>query len=367
MRWPRGSVAASPRVHRSSSIPISTDALHGSCISTVIPGNVGGSKEAMVKRGAISLVTCGLAILAACTSTSAEGSSPASTSTALAPSEVSPSQADELEGRIAFGGESDEGSEFFIVDLDGSEPERLPLGSDAGIGSASPDGTRLSVGQPSRDGSLLVSGNIRTDGTGLHLFGGPDPTLSLACGVWSPDGRHLACEGWDDSDPARDGVYVVRAADGGDPQRLTEHRDYPCDYSPDGTQITFVRVGTDTANGTLHEPKSHLMAMDVDGSGAHRLLGDPVGFACDWSPDGRSMLTEFSGTVSIVTPDGTSTPIPLEGYATRGVWSPDGTRIAFGMSLELDHFDVYVSTPQGSEAVQITSSPLLEEPTAWMP
>ena len=62
-----------------------------------------------------------------------------------------------------------------------------------------------------------------------------------------------------------------------------------------------------------------------------------------------------------------STAIPLEGYATRGVWSPDGSRIAFGMSVELDHFDVYVATPEGSDVTQVTSSPLLEEPTAWIP
>lgn len=59
-----------------------------------------------------------------------------------------------------------------------------------------------------------------------------DPTPPQG-GGWAPEGR-LACEGWDDSDPSRAGIYTVRASDGSDPRRLTRQRDIPCEYSPMG-------------------------------------------------------------------------------------------------------------------------------------
>ena len=74
----------------------------------------------------------------------------------------------------------------------------------------------------------------------------PDPTLNLGCPVWSPDGSRLAYEGWDDSNPARNGIYSLSAADGSDLQRLTASpdggHDIPGDYAADG-RLYFGRDG----------------------------------------------------------------------------------------------------------------------------
>jgi hypothetical protein len=96
----------------------------------------------------------------------------------------------------------------------------------------SPDGRQLAlyvVGSGSaptlehpNDG-LVTGGLVNADGTGFHAFDSPDSTLNVACFEWSPDGERLACEGFDDTDPARDGLYTVRSNDGGDLRSVTTH------------------------------------------------------------------------------------------------------------------------------------------------
>jgi Tol biopolymer transport system component len=215
------------------------------------------------------------------------------------------------------------------------------------------------------DRGPLVGGSVGVDGSGYRLFASQDPSLNLACGVWAPE-RRMACEGWDDADPSRAGIYTVRATDGSDLQRLTSQRDVPCDYSPDGEQLAFIRVGDDDAVGTL-------MVMDAEGGHASPLFDGVAlaGVACDWSPDGRSILTGSSdGTLYVVTPDGTGVPFigqGIDGYASGGVWSLDGSHVLFSMTLEGEQFDVYTAQADGAGLTRLTDSELLEEAWAWLP
>ena len=90
------------------------------------------------------------------------------------------------------------------------------------------------------------SGEVRTLET-------PDPTLELFCDFgWSPDGDRLVCEGYGVDDPSRNGIYSVRASDGGDLIRITSNPDggdIPGDYSPDGTRLVFMRFEDDVPTG----------------------------------------------------------------------------------------------------------------------
>jgi Tol biopolymer transport system component len=265
-----------------------------------------------------------------------------------------------LFSRIAASGEV----RYFVVDADGSDEQPFLPGKEFEGRSVSPDGTRLAI-VAVNDQGVLVGGSVGVDGTGFRLLPNAEPRQNLACGVWASDQR-IACEGWDDSDASRAGIYTVRASDGGDPQRLTHARDVPCDYSPDGTQLAFVRTGADDAVGTL-------MVMDARGRDARPLLEDVAlaGIACDWSRDGRSILTGSSdGTLMLVTPDGASTPLVggrVDGYASGGVWSSDGSRILFSMTLEGEQFDVYTTAADGTDLTRITDSELLEEASTWLP
>ena len=229
--------------------------------------------------------------------------------------------------------------------------------------STSRHGSRLAI-VAVNDRGVIVGGTVGVDGTGFRLFESADPTLNLACGVWAPHGR-MACEGSDDTDPSRSGIHTIRASDGSDLQPVTHGRDVPCDYAPDGTRLAFIRVEGDGSVGTL-------TLMDADGTRVRPLFRDVTlsGTACDWSPDGGSILTDSDGAPVLVSPNGTSSSFTgegIDGYASGAIWSPDGTCILFSMALEGEQFDVYSAAADGSDLTRITDSELLEEALAWLP
>jgi Tol biopolymer transport system component len=124
-----------------------------------------------------------------------------------------------------------------------------------------PDGTGDHVLVPgpnecpqfSQDGRLvaLAMGLVKVDGTARETFPNTVGRLSLGCTTWSPDGKRLAAEGWNDQDTSANGIFLVDATNGGDATRLTTNdiggNDIPGDYSPDGTQLAFRRA---PANGS---------------------------------------------------------------------------------------------------------------------
>jgi hypothetical protein len=270
----------------------------------------------------------------------------------------------QVRGRILFSRIMPLGeTRYFVVGLDGAGETPFAPGKEFEGRQLSPDGSHIAIVGPNEEG-LLVGGTVGVDGNGFRLFAAPDPALNLACGVWAPDDR-MACEGWDDSDPARAGIYSVRASDGSDLQRITRHRDIPCDYSPDGTKLAFMRTGKDEAVGTL-------MLMESGGGKARALLDDIAltGIPCDWSPDGRSILVTSDGALKVVTPGGVQSPIEgdgLEGFSLGAVWSPDGSHVLFAMTLQGDDFDVYTVAADGTDLARIADSELLEEPANWLP
>jgi hypothetical protein len=274
-------------------------------------------------------------------------------------SSASPEQGTILFSRIMPSGEF----LHFAVEVDGSGEVPFVPGKEFEARNLSPDGSLLAISAPNAEG-LLVGGTVNVDGSGFRLFETAEPSLNLVCGVWGPE-RRLTCEGWDDADASRAGIYTVRASDGSDPRRLTRHRDVPCEYSPDGTQLAFIRTGADDTRGTL-------MIMDEAGGKARSLLPDVVltGIPCDWSPDGSSILTSSGGTLTVVTPDGERSPIVgdgIDGFAMGGLWSPDGSHLLFSMSLEGDQFDVYTAAADGSDLNPVVDSGLLEESAYWLP
>jgi Tol biopolymer transport system component len=256
----------------------------------------------------------------------------------------------------------------FTTAIDGSgeqvfaDDQRLDV-----VTTLSPDRTRLAFVTVNDQGTV-VGGTVNVDGSNYRLFEPADPSLNLACGWWGPDDR-IACEGWDDADPSRAGIYTVRASDGRGLRRLTSGREYPCSYSPDGTRLAFIRVTQDL--GTRTE-RGKLMVMNADG-GEPRVLLEGVGesgLACDWSPDGKTIVAGTSeGSIVLVSPRGTRTPLHgegIDGYSEGFVWSVDGARVMFSMNLD-GQFDVYTVGADGTGLARITDSAEDEFGLAWLP
>ena len=212
------------------------------------------------------------------------------TTTAFSPGSSEPATTDV--GRIMFqrapGGEVVEAEEtdVYVVNADGSEEQLLAAG--AGPGRWSPDGSEVSIFCCDDGGAAHL---LNPDTGEVRRLEQADPTLDSYCGAaWSPDGERLSCEAYGVDDPSLNGIYSVRASDGGDLTRITSNpggQDTPGEYSPDGTRLVFVRFEDDVPVGYF--------VTNVDGTGVRQLTPDGMvlddsGFGGSWSPSGDDIL-----------------------------------------------------------------------------
>jgi hypothetical protein len=252
----------------------------------------------------------------------------------------------------------------FISQSDGSGEAAIPMPGPEGGGRWSWSGDQIAVMTVLPD-QRIGTAIIGADGKLLRVLPIPDATLNVSCTVWSRDNTRLACEAWDDANPARNGIYTVLASDGADLQRLTTPpagmHDLPGDFSPDG-QFVFKRHNGDEGPGAL-------MLVAASGGEPHvlyntRMMEDEGRF----SPDGTSVATSTNGTLVVLTLEGKVLyEISEKGkYLFGPSWSPDGTRIAFSMSpLGTASADIYTSKPDGSDRQQVTRTPDNEIRVEW--
>jgi Tol biopolymer transport system component len=278
-------------------------------------------------------------------------------------------------GKIVFNADnSATGTEqVYTINPDGTDQQLVYNSSE--VGQWSPDGRQVALALNSGQGLLYnVDTGAKTDlGLPFDLY----PDLQLYCGVWSPDGSRLACEGFGATDGSLNGVYTVRSSDGGDLQRVTSDPngdDCPSDYSPDGKRLVVTR-----ANDTAYE----IDTVKVDGGGLKQIT--PAGTNFDfcsgsWSPQGNQIL--FSAHI----PDGTRSSIwvahsdgsglqkiPVSGCGgprsdpasigcSAPVWSPDGRKIAFSRHtlIPTEQFNLYTVNADGSGLFQVTTDPNLQ-------
>ena len=265
-------------------------------------------------------------------------------------------------------------TKVYTVNPDGSHLQELFPGG-AGWPSWSPDGSEVSI---FCCGDGMAAHLVDADTGSFRELAPPDPTLEVHCGPWSADGTRLACESYGMTDPSRNGIYTIRASDGGGLSRITSNPgggDIPGDFSPDGKQILF---GRDDPTRPTHASVA-LFVANLDGSGLHRLI--PWGLAsycfCGrWSPDGMTIMFADKGSIYVVHPDGTGlAKIPL---ATDGLsrafdpaWSPDGSKIVFGLYTRTEpgsgHEGIYTANADGTDLQQITDSATFDMTPDWGP
>jgi Tol biopolymer transport system component len=267
--------------------------------------------------------------------------------------------------------------QVYTVDPDGTDEHLLYNNSE--VTQWSPDGTRVVLVTQLEPSQLLL---FNVDDSSSVYFGLPFdryPGLALFCGVWSPNGSRLACEGFGQTDPSLNGVYTLRSSDGGDLQRVTydpNGDDAPSDYSPNGKRLVITR-----ANETTYE----LDTVKLDGSGLKRITPEGMDFNFgngSWSPQGNQIVFsahvpngDYHSSVWVVHLDGAGLrQLPIAGPCggpfgdptTWGcfnpVWSPDGRKIAIGRSQGDDgQRDLFTVNADGSGLFQVTNTPDINE------
>jgi Tol biopolymer transport system component len=285
-------------------------------------------------------------------------------------------------GRIAFSRNQPDSDDTvtYSANPDGSDLQQLLPGFTSSTPRWSPDGSEVAVVSglgvpcpPTCTGNTVIIDPDTGDYRVLLPQGYPD--VSTFCSIWSPDATHFACEGGNDDDHARNGVYTIRSSDGGALTRLTDAdggHDIPIDYSPDGTQIAFGRFDMPDRPARAN---SAIFVVGVDGTGVKRIT--PWGFSDNegsWSPDGTEIAFEHRGSLFVVHPDGTALEkIPLavgaRSFAGDFSWSPDGTKVVFLLYTQTGAHTfsqgLATANTDGTDVEQITTSPTKDHEADW--
>jgi len=235
----------------------------------------------------------------------------------------------------------------YVINPDGTHERRLRTEVHEGV-FWSPNGDQVG----------FTDGLINADGTGFRAFPSMDGPLFLPCWDWSPDGNRCLAEGWNDTDPSQDGLYLLSASDRTNPVQLTHQRDVPGVFSRDGSLVAFNR-------------DDHLWVIRVDGTGEHQVGNLKIGGALSFEPDDRSILvTSNEALYRVDVSTGISTPIRIEGQpGTRiwgGIFSPDGSRILLRLP-QGDVADLFTMRVDGTELFRLTTTPVDERFIDWGP
>jgi Tol biopolymer transport system component len=238
-------------------------------------------------------------------------------------------------------------------------------------------GSRLTVSAQDKDGRV-VSATIGADGSNYKPLSIDDPTLNVACNAWSSGDTRLACESWDDSNSARNGIYTISSSDGSGLTRLTNAHgghDQPGAYSPNGKQLVFARFGK---NG------SSIGLFVVNANGTHLRRITPPGTLIqdgndgDWSPRGneivfsRHVTAAQRGSIWVIRSNGRGLrKIHVRGITCGGSglgchephWSPDGRKITFAANSAAGS-NIYTVKADGSGATQVAHDGDDDDP-AW--
>jgi len=302
---------------------------------------------------------------------------------AMAPADASPRGAN---GQITYDRTTDPTTGYQVVltaNPDGSSERVVVPG--ACCADFSPDGSKLAVPYLTADGRIGPA-TINADGTGYTPFPIDDPTLNIGCGTgsWSPDSKRLACETWDDSNPARNGIYTISSADGSGLTRVTANplggHDIPGSYSPDGRRIVFLRFDANMNSAGLFVVKTN------DGQLRQILPASMIlNIGADWSPQGneiifsRHVTPDVLGSIWVVHANGTglheihirgldcgasfSDPSGVGCHGAR--WSPDGKKIIFvAISPATGVKNIYTANANGTALTQVTFDGSDDDP-AW--
>ena len=304
----------------------------------------------------------GVLALAGCSQDNSDDAPPRRTGTATnEPAAVT----EDLAGRLLFS-RFDESTHTFLSThvsrADGSNESEVAMPGPEGGGRWSWSGDAIAVMTVLTD-DRIGTAIIKPDGTVERVLKIPDASLNLVCTVWSPDDKRLACEGFDETHPSRNGIYSVRSSDGGGLVRLTKTPasmvDLPGDYSPDGTQFLFKR--------TTEESPGPLMVVPTAGGQTKPLSDLLVEDPGRYSRDGRTILTSSDGYIVLLSAAGREIGRFAHGdgtYLFGAVWSPDGSHIAYSGDSG-SAADIYTSLPDGTDHHQVTSTEDNEIRVEW--
>ena len=249
---------------------------------------------------------------------------------------------------------------WYTVRPDGSHVVDLHVSATCATWLPSDDRILITNDATVGPGSPLRPAVVDPDGSALRpLDGVRNDALNLGCGDVSPDGLRIAIEGFSRARPELNGIYSIRASDGGDLVPLIKGPVSAPRYSPDGMRLAFV----DSKPGVTPSGAGAVFVMNSDGSDPVRVT--PWGYAFDipsWSPDGQWIgFQKTYGEIWVVHPDGTAlhripVDLPQGSGAASPSWSPDGAWIVFSLQ-RTNGAEIYRVRPDGTGLTRVAETP----------
>ncbi len=289
----------------------------------------------------------------------------------------SPTPAPVPTGRILFSRLSaDEVEDFVTINTDGTNEDALFERQGCGCGRLSPSGRQVwTMGPTGHDTFSFMTMGL--DGSDPTVFDPPIETLNLGPAAASPNGEWLAFDGWDETDPSRNGLYLG-SGDLADLHLVMPNpegviRTEPFGVTPDGSQVVF--FAENGARGDVPHA-GDLFVVNADGSGLRQL--NPPGTFHAWvgldagsmSPDGRSVAFGVDDAIFIVDLDGGEARQITErsGFVWAVSWSPTGEWITY-TRLDGSTSVIELVSPDGTSQRRITAADASEEAEAavWSP
>jgi WD40 repeat protein len=239
-------------------------------------------------------------------------------------------------GRILFHRQGeDEVEHYFTINTDGTDEQPLFTAEGCACARWSADGTRVWTMGATGHGTWSFT-TMRPDGSDRVVVSPPIATLNLGPGAPSVDGRWIAFDGWDETDPARNGLYIASPDLAGlhlvTPVPMGGTHVEPIGVTPDGSRILYFADSGDTPH-----PEGNLFFVSAGGGGLRKL--NPTGTTLSFldvppgslSPDGSQAAFGVDGRVFVVDIDGgEARPVTDHADFVWAVsWSPTGDWITF--------------------------------------
>lgn len=219
------------------------------------------------------------------------------------------------------------GGYVFVASMSGKDIYHVPHGK--GVTDSAPvwsaDGMKLAFVRTKQNGQSAVA-SVRVGSQSVTVLSGWSNKKNYRSPSWSPNGKEIVYEEYDTSS-AR---IIIKNSEHGTVRELTRLSDVTdsshASWSPNGNKILF----RDSAN--------ELYTIWTDGD-RRSVISDGDSYDGVWSPDGTMIaFIEDPGdeTISVSRADGSINWLPIEknGYDTIGspIWSPDATKLTFIMT-----------------------------------
>jgi Tol biopolymer transport system component len=294
---------------------------------------------------------------------------------------------------------------LFLMATDGTRRRAVPTPREFDQAAWSRDGRRVVLStQWPRVGMYLAN----ADGSNRHRLRVRHGPFDALTPVWSPDGRMIAFERYDDGCHA---IWVMRS-DGADLRNLTKrHCGYDQDpsWSPDSKRIAFTSVRRlvvmDADGGHRHVVSRDANAMPEDNFDDKAWLPGAIFFINRTSVDTGERMRDLRWHLVRIAPDGsqlkdlTLDEVRVTGFAVAAdhrtiaysskaglfvtdvvgavprqlspngwdpSWSPNSRRLAFLDVRGADIIDVYAINSDGTEKRNLTQSKVDECCLDWL-